>query len=241
MKRVRRMSKNFIPLSFSEPDLPQLEVIDKPIQKSTSEPLLLDMDPNIVIEFEGDGPLGIIFENIENDPFVKSIKTKTVASEEYKLKVGLKLIKIDNYDLSHTNYGDIMNLIRLKWIKFNKIELTLEELESESESESESEESEERYNENCPIYLFLQNHNCLEYYEKFISLGAKTLEDLNFIEYQDLVNMKMSTKERNKIYSAINFKINVYFSPYLTPEQLKIEKNNYDSKKCNFIEIHHMG
>ena len=93
MKRVRRMSKKIIPLSFSETELSQLKE-SKSITKSKSEPFLL-LDTEIEIEFEGDGPLGIVWTNIENEAYVKQINLGTVAGEEYDLKVGYKLLKIE--------------------------------------------------------------------------------------------------------------------------------------------------
>lgn len=231
MKRIRRMSKSFIPLSLSSPELSELDK-QRDIKKSKSESSLLTLDQNIEIEFEGDGPLGIIFENNDNIAYVKHIKNRTVASEEYKLKIGLKLIKIGSYDCAKSNYIDNMNLIKLSWYRFNKLKLTFEEIDSSSESDTEIEYKE------CPIYSFLERNNCQSYYKDFVLLGAKTLEDLSFIEYQDLINMKMSSEKRKKIFEEINFKkINVYFSPYLSKQEIKIEKQKYDSNKCIFIEI----
>ena len=129
MKRIRRMSRNMIPLSFSGNELSTLdedETDSAPclsMKKSASEPLL-QLDPDITIEFEGDGPLGIVWVNNENDAYVGEIADRTVASEEINLKVGLKLILVGDYNCTHISYSDTMNLIRLKWQKFSHIKLT---------------------------------------------------------------------------------------------------------------------
>ena len=233
MKRVRRMSKKIIPLSFSETELSQLKE-SKSITKSKSEPFLL-LDTEIEIEFEGDGPLGIVWTNIENEAYVKQINLGTVAGEEYDLKVGYKLLKIEDYNCIHISYSDIMNLIRLKWQKFGRIKMKFEINELPPKKE-------EQVKIDCPIYIFLKKHNAEEFYKDFITLGAKDLSDLEFIEYQDLINMKMNTEKRKRIYKEIKqneSKINVYFNPYLSEEQIMKEKQKYNGKDCNFIEIRH--
>ena len=82
--------------------------------------------------------------------------------------------------------------------------------------------------------MFLKKYNIQEFYKDFITLGAKEIKDLEFIEYQDLINMKMNTEKRKIIYEEIKKmsiqdnpwgpkKINVYFSPYLSEEELLIQ------------------
>ena len=233
MKRIRRMSKKIIPLSFSETELSQLEG-PKPIKKSTSEPFLL-LNSEIEIEFEGDGPLGIVWTNIENEAYVKQINSGTVAGEEYDLRAGYKLLEIGDYNCIHISYSDIMNLIRLKWQKFGRIKMKFEINELPPEEEK-------RVEIDCPIYIFLKKHNAQEFYKEFITLGAKDLSDLKLLEYQDLINMKMNTEKRKRIYGELKPqkpKINVYFSPYLSKEELEREKKKFNKKDCNFIEIHH--
>lgn len=50
-----------------------------------------------IIEFEGDGELGIIFQNIDNDIIVYNIKKGTVANEYYELELDMKLIKVNSF------------------------------------------------------------------------------------------------------------------------------------------------
>jgi len=243
MKRVKPLGKNTIPFSFSSSDLVAREkewappIQGSEMRKSSSEPLL---SSELTIEFEGDGPLGIVWGNRENDAYVVKINSGTVADEEFDLKIGYKLIQIGDYNCSHISYSDIMNLIRLKWQKFSQITLTFYTDTSEIGSSSE-EESEEELGilEECSIYEFLRRHNAESFYNNFKELGASCLEDLEFIEYQDLVNMKMGPQSRKSISKELNLgKSNVYFSPYLSENELEKEKSKYDKRNSNFIEIH---
>lgn len=243
MKRVKSVGQGMIPLSFSSSNIEKMEKEWAPIlhssdmRKSSSEPLF---SPEITIEFEGDGPLGIVWGNKENDAYVVRINNGTVASEEFDLKIGYKLTQIGEYNCSHISYSDIMNLIRLKWQKFSQITLTFYTDTSDldlSESEEETEEEQEILEE-CPIYEFLRRHNAESFYENFKQLGASCLEDLEFIEYQDLINMKMGTHSRNSIGEELGLrKANVYFSPHLSKDELEKEKSKYDKRYINFIEI----
>lgn len=251
MKRIRRMSRNMIPLSFSGNELSTLDEETKypetfSMKKSASEPLL-QLDPDITIEFEGDGPLGIVWVDNENDAYVEKIKLGTVASEEINLKVGLRLIQIGDYNCAHISYSDIMNLIRLKWQKFRQIKLTfstdsLYTSSSGTDDDSDNDSDEIAENTNCPIYAFLEKHSAESFYDDFKELGARKYDDLEYIEYQDLINMKMGTKSRESMSKELNLqmkKLNVYFSPHLTEKELQLEKSKYKKHRCNFIEIHH--
>lgn len=242
MKRVKSVGQNMIPLSFSSSDLVAREkewappIQGSEMRKSSSEPLL---SSELTIEFEGDGPLGIVWGNRENDAYVVKINSGTVADEEFDLKIGYKLIQIGDYNCSHISYSDIMNLIRLKWQKFSQITLTFYTDTSELESSSEESEEELGILEECPIYEFLRRHNAESFYNNFKELGASCLEDLEFIEYQDLINMKMNTEIRKSISEELNLgKSNVYFSPYLSKTEIEKEKSKYDKMRSNFIEIH---
>ncbi len=246
MKRVKSVGQNTIPLSFSSSDLVNREkewappIQGSEMRKSSSEPLL---SSELTIEFEGDGPLGIVWGDRENEAYVVKINSGTVADEEFDLKIGYKLIQIGDYNCSHISYLDIMNLIRLKWQKFGQITLRFYTDTSELESSPE-EESEEELGilEECPIYEFLRRHNAERFHNNFKGLGALTLEDLEYIEYQDLINMKMNSESRKSITKELGLgKTNVYFSPYLSEEELKKEKSKYDKKSSNFIEIHHQS
>ena len=49
-----------------------------------------------------------------------------------------------------------------------------------------------------PVYQFLEGIDCEEFYGNFDELGAKSLEDLKFIENDDLVKMNMSLVKRRE-------------------------------------------
>jgi hypothetical protein len=245
MKRIKSVANDMIPLSFSSSNLENMEkewapmVHDSRMRKSSSEPLL---SREVTIEFEGDGPLGIVWGNRENDAYVVKITNGTVASEEFDLKIGYKLTQIGEYNCSHISYSDIMNLIRLKWQKFSQITLTFYTDTSELYSSSDEEDEDEELLEECPIYEFLRRHNAESFYNNFKELGASCLEDLEFIEYQDLVNMMMDTQSRKSISEELGLKkANVYFSPYLSKDELEKEKSKYDERTGNFIEIRPPG
>jgi hypothetical protein len=251
MKRVKSVANDMIPLSFSSSNLEDMEKEWAPtaqtsdMRKSSSEPLL---SSEVTIEFEGDGPLGIVWGNRGNDAYVVGITDSTVSAEEIDLKIGYKLIQIGDYNCSHISYSDIMNLIRLKWQKFSQITLTfytdtsdLDFADSDDSNEEQDEEQDEGRGllEECLIYKFLRRHNAESFYDSFKLLGALRLEDLEYIQYQDLVNMRMGAHSRKSISGELGLtKANVYFSPHLSKGELETEKSKYDKSNSNFIEIH---
>lgn len=184
----------------SSENIKKLELKD--IKKSKSENRLLEFDGEnslddkgtITIEFEGDGPLGIYFTNNDNNAIVNKIKAMTVADEYYNLEVGYILYKINDIDCSNFRYKEILDLIGLTWKKSNKI--CIEFIKPEIKLE---------IDESCPIYIFLQENNCEEYYKQFIDLGAKCLEDLEYVEYQDLINMNMKLENRRILHKFLKF------------------------------------
>ena len=173
---------------------------------SASEPLLTSLideiipDNEIPIHFEGDGPLGILFSKENEDAIVSGITAGTTASEEIKLIKGLKLLKIEGYHCLHISYKDIMEIIFVRWTKYSRISLTFEINAPPIQIK-------------CEIYEYLVKNTCEKYYADFIDLGVKDIEDLNFIELQDLINMKMNTRERNIIKKSLNNKM--YSRPYM--------------------------
>lgn len=249
MKRVKSVANDMIPLSFSSSNLEEMEKEWAPMahssdmRKSSSEPLL---SSEVTIEFEGDGPLGIVWGNSENDAYVVGITDGTVADEEIDLGIGYKLMQVGDYNCSHISYSDIMNLIRLKWQKFSQITLTFYtdtsdlDFADSDDSSDEGQDEDQGLLEECPIYEFLRRHNVESFYGNFKELGALHLEDLEYIEYQDLVNMGMGTRSRQSISDELGLrKANVYFSPHLSKGEIEKEKSKYDKRSSNFIEIHH--
>ena len=156
----------------------------------------------VVIEFEGDGPLGIKFRKFNEDAYISSIIPGTVSSEYYGVEGNMKLIKIEDYHCIHISYRDITDLISLRWAKYSKIKITLERMPQIEVL---------LLNEECPIYTLLTNNNCEEYYNQFTNLGAKSFEDLAFIEYNDLVKMNIPEDQCKILFEQIK-KISQVFS-----------------------------
>jgi len=196
MKKVQRMTGN-LRQSVSCPEKIDQISTNITLPKSFSESYLNELldgvclpENQVEIIFEGDGPLGILFIEQYNDAVVCGINSRTVASEEIDLTIGLKLIKIEEYKCEHISYKDIMDLVCFRWNKYSKLKLRFEKIVEPLTK--------------CPVYQLLETVNCEKYYDCFLELGAKTLEDLNFVEYQDLINMKMTTIQRRHFNKVIN-------------------------------------
>jgi hypothetical protein len=147
----------------------------------------------IEIIFEGDGPLGILFAEQDNGAIVSGINSGTVAAVEIDLTIGLKIIKIEEYTCDYISYKDIMDLVLLRWNKYSKLKLRFEKIVEPLNLTT-----------NCPVYQLLETVNCEDYYDCFLEIGVKTLEDMNYIEYQDLINMKMPSIQRRIFNKVIN-------------------------------------
>lgn len=139
-----------------------------------------------IIEFEGDGELGIIFQNIDNDIIVYNIKKDTVANEYYELELDMKLIKVNSFLVENFSYIETIKLIDTIWYKNNKIELELIQMKNK-------------------VFKFLEDNNLSEYYYIFKELGAKTIDDFKYIEYGDLMNIPYL--KRNELCKKINVNI----------------------------------
>lgn len=128
--------------------------------------------------FEGDGELGIIFaKDKKNNIIVKNILPKTVASETYGLYKSMILIDIDNNEIKGKSLEYINKMISKKWLKNNRIYLKFQKL---------------IYQE---VYTTLLNNNLSKYYDEFIELGASSLEDFEYVEYEDLIKMNMNSSD----------------------------------------------
>ncbi len=131
--------------------------------------------------FEGDGQLGISFiKDSSNKPIVKSIIPNTVASETYGLYPSMILIEIDGKDITDKSYENIMKSIHKTWLKNNRIHLKFQKVIKKE------------------IYTLLLANNLLKYYDQFIELGASSVEDFEYVEYNDLIKMDMNREEIEK-------------------------------------------
>ena len=162
----------------------------KPIRKSRSCNCFTD--DKIIYEdfFEGDGLLGIQFkQNYKNEIYVHKIMDKTVASEYYDLKLDMILEKINDVSIHGKSFENVMKKINNIWDENNQICLQFKK------------------NINQEIYQSLQSIDYLEYYDHFIKLGVKDLDDYEFVEYSDLIQMKIP-KENIQSFQKLNKKIN---------------------------------
>ena len=163
-----------------------MDTINHTISKSPSLDSFLNIKETVKIEFEGDGNLGIFFDkNKDNKIEVVGIKKLTLADEYYQLKVGMIVNKVNDYKYDDFLYENYMKLIGLLWNKNHK--LTIEFIEPE-------------LNDN-DIYVFLKSIDCEQHYSLFQDLGAKTKDDLSFVEDGDLLHIDKT--DRTKIMKSI--------------------------------------
>jgi len=157
-----------------------------PIKKTSSLDELKLNDFYFEEFFEGDGPLGIIFaKDHKNNIIVKNILPNTVASETYGLYKSMILIDIDNKDMKGKSLEDINKITRKKWLRNSRIYLKFQK---------------PIYQE---VYTLLLNNNLIKYYDEFVELGASSVEDFEFVEYEDLIKMNMSRSDI-KTFQNIN-------------------------------------
>jgi len=190
---------------------------EKLLSKSPSYDNLINFK-NITIVFEGDGPLGIRFSNINEKMVVSKINSGTVANEYYELKENMVVDMINGFEAKYYTYNKMINLLKKYWIKESKIKIRFK--------------YDILYNQ---IYNFLEEIQCELYYDNFIHLGAKNLSDLAYIEYNDLLEMDIKYEDRIKISNKLGFKCNLVIPKnnsmvfeYESPKSIKIESEKID-------------
>ena len=160
----------------------------QPLKKSSSLSDLSEKDYYFEEFFEGDGELGIEFRNRDGLPVIKNVIKGTVAAETYGLYPGLTLININNKDVINYSYDRVLKKVNKLWLKDNYIYLKFKK----------------------PVYTkllkILNQYDLLMYYDEFVELGAKDIDDFEFIELDDLHKMNMSINDIRKV-STINPKI----------------------------------
>ena len=177
----------------------------------------LEKFKKITIVFEGDGPLGILFRNVDETMVVSKVKAGTVADEYYELKVDMVVDMINGYESKHYTYDKMIKLLKRYWLKESKITI--------------------RFKYSIlyhHIYNFLEGNGCEKYYENFIQLGVKNMDDLGYIEYDDLLNMNLEFEDRKKISKRLGLKCNLVIPKnnsmvfeYESPRLIK-ERENID-------------
>lgn len=158
-----------------------------PLRTSLSSDSLQVLDSEFYFEeiFEGDGPLGIQFCEIEGKIVVRKIEQWTVASEYFGLVTEMILVSVNDSLVENKKMDRVLRDINTIWMIQSEIKLKFKK----------------------PIYpevtRALNEHNLLKYYDKFLELGAKSVSDFEYVEYSDLVGMEMSFKERER-FKKIN-------------------------------------
>jgi hypothetical protein len=113
----------------------------------------------------------------------------SVASEYYELEIGMNVIQINDTSCKGLGYVKSMECLGKLWRTNSSVTLHFE-----------YENPNDLINDpiHSPVYLFLEGIDCEEFYGNFDELGAKSLEDLKFIENDDLVKMNMSLVKRRE-------------------------------------------
>ena len=202
-----------IPNNFS---ITQKESL-KDVGTSNGKPILRRK----IIEFEGDGPLGIIFKDKDKMMCVKSIMKGSVASEYSELNEGMIVSQINDVNCLELGYFKSMECLGKLWRDKSCVTLHFK-----------YEDVNDIINTpvNNPIYKFLEDSDCEDFYDCFVELGATELDDLQFIEYDDLVKMNMPLLKRRKLQVLLSedkskdkskgkSQLKVYFNPTLTEKE----------------------
>ena len=148
-----------------------------PIRKSFSSEDFQDSDYYFEDFFEGDGPLGIEFIESNKKIIVKKIISRTVADETYGLKRDMELVDVNNTDISNKSFEKVMRIIKTSWNNESRVYLKFKKIIIPEVSK------------------ILNQNDLLKYYDEFIELGAKYLDDFEFVEHGDLVTMGLNSIE----------------------------------------------
>ena len=150
-----------------------------PMRKSSSISELDGTSSDFFYEefFEGDGPLGINFVEVHGETLVRSITSGTVAAEYYGLKTEMILVGIGSKEVNTYSFNRKMKMIEDEWEQKNMIYLNFKK---------------KVYGE---VMHILNEKDLLKYYGDFVDLGAKSIEDLEYIELEDLLKMNFSEDE----------------------------------------------
>ena len=170
-------------------NIPYQEIKEKDfenIKTSHGKPILRKK----IIEIEGDGPLGLIFTEREGRICIKKIIKGSVASEYYELCMGMVVVQINNIDCREKSYFKSIECLGELWRENSLIVLHIE-YENIFDIINNPTQN--------PIYKFLEGIDCEDYYGDFNELGATELDDLRFIEYDDLIKMNMPVLKRRKM------------------------------------------
>lgn len=179
--------------SYSEPLLTTIHEKDDLASCKTSvgKPII---DKYFTVDFEGDGPLGLVFNFNEQDKtmFVESIIKGTLATEFEHVEPGIILNKINDRHISSASYEDNLSWIKYIWRKKSFISIEFRKVGNMK--------TKDPYQNiiNMNIFHLLKRVGCEYHYSDFIKLGAQRIEDFDYLEYDDLIKMNMNdTNIRN--------------------------------------------
>ena len=205
-----------VPKNLNETDC--TEMTEYLLSKSPSYDSLIDICKRFKIEFEGDGPLGIRFTNIDEKLVVSKIEEGTVADEFIELKEDLVVKSINNVGAKFYNYDGMMKILKKFWEKESRVTIEF------------SEEIVYKH-----VYNYLDEIDCSRYYDQFIELGAKDLSDLRYVEYDDLVKMDICYEDRRKLSIKLGLKSNLVIPKnnseifeFESPKSINRERDNID-------------
>lgn len=205
-----------VPKNLNETDC--TEMTEYLLSKSPSYDSLIDICKRFKIEFEGDGPLGIRFTNIDEKLVVSKIEEGTVADEFIELKEDLVVKSINNVGAKFYNYDGMMKILKKFWEKESRVTIEF------------SEEIVYKH-----VYNYLDEIDCSRYYDQFIELGAKDLSDLRYVEYDDLVKMDICYEDRRKLSIKLGLKSNLVIPKnnseifeFESPKTIHKERENID-------------
>tara|TARA_B100000900_G_scaffold416027_1_gene448579 strand:+ start:579 stop:1370 length:792 start_codon:yes stop_codon:yes gene_type:complete len=179
-------------MSKSEPLLTIQEKDDiANCKTSVGKPII---DKYFTVDFEGDGPLGLVFNYNEQDKtmFIESVINGTLATEFEHVEPGIILNKINNRSVSSVSYEDNLSWIKYIWRKRSFISIEFRKVGNMK--------TKDPYQNivNMNIFHLLKRVGCEYHYSDFIKLGAQRIEDFEFLEYDDLIKMNMNdTNIRN--------------------------------------------
>lgn len=173
-------------MSKSEPLLTIKENSDlNDCKTSAGKPII---DKYFTVDFEGDGPLGLEFNYNEQDKtmFIESVIKGTLAIEFEHVEPGIILNKINGRHISSASYEDNLSWIKYIWRKKSFISIEFRKIGNMKVKDP--------YKNivNMNIFHLLKRVGCEYHYSDFIKLGARNIEDFEFIEYDDLVKMNMN-------------------------------------------------
>jgi len=137
--------------------------------------------------------LGIEWGNDDGSLVVKDILPRTVANEYYELKKGLVVSKINDQEFEGISYIKKISMIIELWRMNNEIKIMFQEIKKENYQE---------------VHDFLEKNGFIKYYNNFVELGAKKIEDFEFIEKEDLYKMGLTLDKADKLYKKIKMRSN---------------------------------